>query len=100
MDALKPDTSSIGNVAPAAFALAPATLAVILPTAVAPPSTTPAAPAAMLQIPCKALTPVCSPQQTQMPSTGASQSQTSTTPIVLHQSTQSRKPPYMLLEEI
>ena len=61
LDAVKPDTSNIGNVAPAASTSAPATQAVRLPTAVTPTTPTPAAPAATLQTPCKALPAVCSP---------------------------------------
>ena len=48
-DAVKPDTPNIGDVAPAASTLAPATQVVRLPTAVAPAIPTPAAPAATLQ---------------------------------------------------
>ena len=96
-DAVKPDTSNICDVAPVASASAPSTQAVRLPTAVAPTTPTPAA---TLQTPHKPLPAVSSPQQTQMPSSGASLSLTDTALAVLHQSTQSRKPPSRLLEEI
>ena len=87
-------------VKPAAFTSTPATQVVRLPTAVAPVTPTPAAPAAILQTPHKALHAVHSPPWTQMPSTGAPLSQTSTAPAVLHPSPWSRKPPSRLLEEI
>ena len=58
-DAVKPDTSNIGNVVPGASTSAPATQAVRLPTAVAPATPTPAA---TLQTPHKAPPVVCSPQ--------------------------------------
>ena len=59
LDAVKPGTSNIGNVAPAASTTAHATQAVGLPTAVAPTTQTPAAPAATMWTPCKALPAVC-----------------------------------------
>ena len=64
LDAVKPepDTSNIGDVAPAASTSAPAIPAVRPPTAIAPTRPTPAAPAVILQTPCKALPAVCSPQ--------------------------------------
>ena len=52
-DVVKPDKSNIGNVAPATSASAPATQAVRLPTAVAPTTLTPTAPAATLQLHAK-----------------------------------------------
>ena len=61
LDAVKTDTSDIGNVTPAASTSAPPTQAVRLPTAVAPTTPTTAAPAATLQTPCKAQPAVCSP---------------------------------------
>ena len=91
-DAVKLYTFNLGNVAPAASTSAPATQAVAL--------TTPVAPAATLQTPCKASPTVCSPQWTEMSSTGASLSQTDTAPAVQCWSTWSRKPPPRLLEEI
>ena len=97
--AVKPDTSNIGKIAPAAFTSTHATQAVRPPTAVAPTTPTPAAPAATLQTPCKALPAVHSAWQTQTPSTGTPLSQTGTVPAVLHWSTQSRKPPFRCLEE-
>ena len=61
-DAVKPDTSNIGDVAPAASTSAPATQVVRLPTAVAPTTPMLAAPAATLQTSHKALPAVHSPQ--------------------------------------
>ena len=100
---VKPDISNIGDVAPTAPTSALATWAVRVPTAVAPvaPETpTPAAPAATLETPCKALPVVHLSQWSEMPSTGSPMRQTDTVPAVLCQSTQSRKPPSRLLEEI
>ena len=99
-DAVKPDTSNIGDAAPAASTSALATQAVRLPTAVAPATPTPAAPAATLQTPCKAPPLVCLPQWKQTPSPWTPPSQSGKTPAVLCWSTQSRKPPSRLLEEI
>ena len=99
-DAVKPDTSNIAEVAPTGSASAAATQAVGLLTVVAHTTPTPAEPAATLQSKCKGLSVVLSPQWTKMPSTGASPSQNSTAPAVLHWSTQSRMPPSILLEEI
>ena len=100
LDTVKPDTSNIGNVAPAASRSAPATQAVRLPKAVAPTTPTPAVPAATLQTPCKAMPTVCSPWWTQMPFTGTPPCKTGTALAVLCWSTQSRKWPSRLLEGI
>ena len=99
-DAVKPDTSNIGDVAPAASTSACATQVLGLPTAVATTTPTPVAPAATLQTPCKGLPAVHLPQWTQTPFTGGGLSQTCKVPAVLCQSTQSRKPPSRILEEI
>ena len=58
-DAVKPDTSNVGNVVPAASTPAPGNQAVTPPTAVATLTPTPAA---ILQTPCKAPPAVHSPQ--------------------------------------
>ena len=73
LDAVKPDTSNISNVAPAASTSAPATQTVRLLTTGTPTTPMPAAPAATLHTPYKALPTICSPQWTQMPSTWASE---------------------------
>ena len=96
-DAAKPDSSNIGNEASAPSTSAPVNQVVRLPTAVAPVTPTPEA---IPQTPYKAVPAVCSPQWTQMPSIGTHLSQTGTAPPVLCWSTQSRKSPSRLLEEI
>ena len=60
-DAVQPDTSNIGDVAPAASTSAPATQIVRLSMAVAPTTPIPAAPEATLQTPHKAAPAIHSP---------------------------------------
>ena len=98
---LKPDTSNIGNVAPTASTSAPATQVVKTTNSCCTHNTNPSCTSSysansMQSSACSMLIT----WWTQMQSTGSPPNQTSTAPAVLHRSTQSRKPPSRLLEEI
>ena len=103
-DAIKPDRSTIADVAPAIPECSPG-MPPVRPAPVAPvaapvaQATTPpnlVAPATTPQTPRKSVLHV--PQRPQNPSTGDVPTKTSTAPAATHQSTRARKPPAWLLE--
>ena len=108
-DAVKPDTSSTTDVAPATpecspglhpVRLVPASSAAA-PVAQATTNPTVAAPAAATaNTPRKSSPVVHIPQQPQMPSTGSTLKQTGTVPTALHWSAHVREPTSRLLEEM